>query len=68
MKDFAVTSDSLEITNDSGHVFRFSDLTRDEAHILVNKLVEVFGQPETSTREEILAPEKVGFLLDSNGD
>jgi hypothetical protein len=69
-KNFAVNHNSLEITIESGHLYQFKNFDKDDAHQLINMLAAVHGYPEENkplSREEILVPEKLDFLEDSDG-
>lgn len=65
--EFSVTSNSVSMTDKNGRTFTVSDVTKDEAHKLLSELEKVWGRPQEITQEEVLAPERVSFLEDSDG-
>lgn len=66
INEFGVNEKYLDIRSKHGHSLSL-EITKDEAHELIKKLEKQFGRPQEVTREEILAPEKISFLEESDG-
>ncbi len=66
MNHFNVNNSKLEIRTKEGYSLDVY-LSKEEAHSLLRELERFYGRPQEITREEILAPEKVSFLDESNG-
>lgn len=67
MNHFSVNHGKLEIKTKEGYSLDVS-INKDEAHSLLRELERYYGRPQEVTREEILAPEKISFLEDSDGN
>lgn len=66
INEFGVNEKYLDIRSKEGHSLTLQ-ITKGEAHDLIQKLEKYFGRPVELSREEILAPEKISFLEDSDG-